>query len=109
MSRSKRRMIFPERVLGSVSVKRISAGRAMAPISLLTCARSVFSNSSSTLVPPSGLTKATIAVPVMSSGRPTTADSATSGCETRALSTSIVPMRCPEMFITSSIRPMIQK
>ena len=50
-----------------------------------------------------------MAVPVMSSGRPTTAASATLAWETSALSTSIVPMRCPETFITSSIRPMIQK
>ena len=56
-----------------------------------------------------GVTKATIAVPVSSSGRPTTAASATFGCETIALSTSMVPMRWPETFITSSMRPMIQK
>lgn len=33
-------MILPERVLGSVSVKRISSGRAIAPISLTTWLRS---------------------------------------------------------------------
>ena len=59
--------------------------------------------------PPLGVTKATTAVPVISSGRPTTAASATSLWETRALSTSMVPIRWPEMFITSSMRPMIQK
>ena len=31
-------MILPERVFGSASVKRISSGRASAPISLATCA-----------------------------------------------------------------------
>jgi methyl-accepting chemotaxis protein len=35
-SRSRRRMIFPLRVLGSMSVKRMSSGLAMAPISFAT-------------------------------------------------------------------------
>ena len=39
-SRNRRRMIFPLRVLGSVSVKRISSGLAMAPISFATHFRS---------------------------------------------------------------------
>ena len=60
-------------------------------------------------VPRFGVTKATIAVPVRSSGRPTTAASATCAWATSALSTSIEPMRWPETFITSSMRPMIQK
>jgi hypothetical protein len=38
-------------------------------------------------------TKAQMASPVRSSGRPTTAASATSGCDTSADSISIVPMR----------------
>ena len=46
MSRSSRRMILPERVLGRESVKRISSGRASAPISLATCSRSSFFSSS---------------------------------------------------------------
>ncbi len=36
ISRNKRRMILPERVFGSISLKRISSGRASAPISLVT-------------------------------------------------------------------------
>ena len=87
----------------------MSLGFAIAPICLLTWLRSAAASASSARVPPSGVTKATIAVPVRSSGRPITAASATSSWETSALSTSIVPMRCPEMFITSSMRPMIQK
>src|SRR6266851_10272884 len=40
ISRNSRRMIFPDRVLGSASVNLISSGRARAPISLATWARS---------------------------------------------------------------------
>ena len=36
ISRRRRRMIFPDRVLGKASEKRISSGRASAPISLAT-------------------------------------------------------------------------
>ena len=42
ISRSSRRMILPERVFGSASVKRISSGRASAPISLTTWSDSDF-------------------------------------------------------------------
>ncbi len=38
-------MIFPERVFGSASVKRISSGRASAPISLTTWSDSAFFSS----------------------------------------------------------------
>ena len=102
-------MIFPERVFGRESVKRISAGFAKAPISPATCSRRVFANPSSAATPLRGVTKATTAVPVISSGRPTTAASATLSWETIALSTYMVPIRWPETFITSSMRPMIQK
>ena len=54
-------------------------------------------------------TNAAMASPVKSSGRPTTAASATSGCATSADSISIVPMRWPETFSTSSMRPVIRK
>ena len=40
MSRSRRRMILPERVFGRSAVKMMSSGFAMAPIFLPTCARS---------------------------------------------------------------------
>jgi len=40
--RSNRRMIFPERVLGRFSPKRMSSGLAIAPIFFATCSRSSF-------------------------------------------------------------------
>ena len=43
--------------------------------------------------------------PVIASVAPTTAASATDGWETRADSTSVVEIRCPDTFITSSTRP----
>ena len=48
-------------------------------------------------------------VPLISCGMPTTAASTTASCATSALSTSIVPSRCPDTLMTSSMRPMIQK
>ncbi|SHV10454.1 Uncharacterised protein [Mycobacteroides abscessus subsp. abscessus] len=54
------------------------------------------------------ITKATIACPVVSSEAPTTAASATPSCPTSADSTSAVEIRCPEMFMTSSMRPRTQ-
>ena len=50
-----------------------------------------------------------IACPVVASLAPTTAASATDGCDTSADSTSVVEMRCPDTFITSSTRPSSQK
>ena len=105
-------MILPERVLGRLSPKRMSFGLAIGPISFATHSRSslaIFSASA-----PSGracfsTTNAHTASPVMSSGRPTTAASATCGFETSADSISIVPRRWPETFSTSSMRPMMRK
>ena len=54
---------------------------------------------------PLTVTNATIACPVVGSAAPTTAASATFGCDTSADSTSVVQMRWPEMFMTSSTRP----
>ena len=54
---------------------------------------------------PCSVTKATIAWPVVSSLAPTTAASATAGWSTSADSTSVVEMRWPDTFITSSTRP----
>jgi acetyl-CoA synthetase len=86
--------------------------KEIGPISFATHSRSslaIFSASA-----PSGracfsTTTAHTASPVMSSGRPTTAASATCGFATSADSISIVPRRWPETFSTSSMRPMIQK
>ncbi|MCY1232562.1 hypothetical protein D9M72_450600 [compost metagenome] len=90
----------------------MSLGLAIGPISLPTQLRS--SVASLMASSPFGrarlsTTKAQIASPVMSSGRPTTAASATSGLATSADSISIVPMRCPDTFSTSSMRPMMVK
>ena len=53
ISRSSRRMILPLRVLGSESVKRMSSGLAIGPISLATHWRNWFFNSSLGVAPPS--------------------------------------------------------
>ena len=55
------------------------------------------------------MTNAKIAWPVIGSFLPTTAASATDWWSTSADSTSIVLMRWPETFITSSTRPSSQK
>ncbi|KAG1307306.1 hypothetical protein G6F62_015250 [Rhizopus arrhizus] len=90
----------------------MSLGLAMGPISLATQSRNSLAMACASS--PSGracfnTTNATTASPVVSSGRPTTAASATSSCATSADSTSIVPRRWPDTFSTSSMRPMIQK
>src|ERR1043165_6821469 len=109
ISRNNRRMILPDRVFARASVNLISSGRASAPISFTTCSRRVWFSASDGVCDPSSVTKATIDDPFNSSGRGTTAASATAECETRALSISAVPSLCPLTLITSSIRPMIQK
>ena len=113
MLRSNRRMILPLRVLGRLSPNRMSLGLAIGPISLATHSRS--SLAMSVASEPLGrerlrTTKAHMASPVVSSGRPTTAASATrSVMATRADSISIVPMRWPLTLSTSSMRPPIVK
>ena len=102
-------MILPERVLGSSGVKTMLAGAANLPITFPTCSRSSLSIAGDPSLPPLSVTKATIACPVWGSLRPATAASATAGWLTSALSISIVEMRCPETFITSSTRPSSQK
>src|ERR1035437_9666674 len=108
-SLSRRRMILPERVLGRASVKRIPSGRAREPISFETHLRSSSLSASLGWYSLSSVTKAEMACPFNSSGRPTTAASATLGWATRADSTSMVPRRWPLTLITSSTRPMSQK
>ena len=103
-------MILPLRVLGSESVKRMIVGtreRADLLDHVLRAVRRAIV--ASPWRAPSSVTNATTAWPFISSGLPTTAASATVGCDTSALSTSIVPSRWPETLITSSTRPMIQK
>ncbi len=83
----------------------------MGPISLATQARNwlaIFFASSPVGRERLSTTKAQIASPVVSSGRPTTAASATSSVWlTSADSISIVPMRWPLTLSTSSMRPVI--
>ena len=100
-------MILPLRVFGRAPVKRMSSGWASAPISWRTCFFSS-SRSASFGSPFLSVTNTATASPLSSSGRPTAAASATFGCDTSALSISIVLSRWPETLSTSSMRPMIQ-
>ena len=102
-------MILPERVLGSSGANMIVLGRAIEPIDFTTCSRSSLESFSSPSFPARSVTKAKIACVVTGSSRPMTAASATLGWDTSADSTSVVEMRWPEIFITSSTRPISQK
>ena len=77
IARRRRRMILPLRVFGSRGVTRTSAGRASFPISVATCSPSAPASAPASSAPWAGITKATIASPVRSSGRGTTAASTT--------------------------------
>src|SRR5947208_58836 len=109
ISRSRRRMIFPERVLGRSSAQIMRFGLANLPMRSATVARMPSSVDSSPSRFPCSVTKATIAWPVSSSCWPITAASATSGWATIADSTSAVESRWPETLTTSSMRPITQK
>ena len=102
-------MILPLRVFGRSGVKITVFGRAIAPMCCATCRRSASPCSTLGSSPPRSVTKAMIAWPVTSSFAPTTAASATVGCDTSDDSTSVVEMRWPLTFITSSTRPSSQK
>ena len=110
--RNKRRTTLPERVFGMASPKRMSFGFAIGPISLATHAR----NSSAMRLASApvgraafrhdegddGLTERFIGTP----------DDRRFGDERMAASAdsiSIVPIRCPDTFRTSSMRPVIVK
>ena len=108
-SRSSRRMILPDRVFGSsgdehdlprLGDRAERLGHVVAQLldQLLAGLASV-----STL--PRRIENATIAWPVVGSVAPTTAASATDGCDTSADSTSVVEMLWPETSMTSSTRP----
>ena len=71
-------MILPERVFGRSAVNRISSGRAMAPIFFVTCFFKTSAMLGLGLTPSLSVTNAVIAWPLISSGLPTTAASATS-------------------------------
>ena len=81
-------MILPERVFGRSGVKMIWSGFAIGPITFATWSRSSLRVASSASYPPFNVTKATIPSPLSSSGRETTAASATFELSTSALSIS---------------------
>src|SRR5205814_2588113 len=95
--------IFAERVFGSASTNTTREGLNGRPSSWATSSRS----SSAVSWPPLPETtqKHQIASPLVLSGTPTTADSATAGCDTSTDSTSAGPSRLPATLIVSSERP----
>src|SRR4051794_18551750 len=109
MSRSSRRMILPERVLGRSSAQMIRLGRANLPMRLATCSRISSTSSSDSWLLPSSVTNAATDWPVSSSCCPMTAASATLPWETMADSISAVDMRWPDTLSTSSTRPITHR
>src|SRR5512138_1351769 len=105
---SRRRMILPLRVRGSVPEKAISLGATAAPSRLRAWPRISLFSFSSGRKPAFRETKALTTSPTTGSGLPITPASATAGCSIRALSTSNGPMRWPADLITSSARPTNQ-
>ena len=102
-------MILPERVFGRSGVNSRYFGRAIGPMTLVTCSRSSTASASDGVASARSVTKAKIAWPLISSILPTTAASATTGSSTSADSTSIVLIRWPATFMTSSTRPSSQR
>lgn len=97
-----RRMIFPDRVMGRLGVTHSMSGLAKGPISDRTWFRNSAMSSGLSVCSSLSITKPVMASPLMGCGLPTTAACATAGCKTKALSTSAVPIRCPDTFKTSS-------
>src|SRR3990167_1081771 len=102
-SRSSRRRIFPEAVLGISRTNtkrrgRLKLARAPPP-------RQCRSSAAAENPGARGTTKARTRSPHFSSGSPITATSATSGCCARTSSTSIGWMFSPPLMIMSSARP----
>ena len=102
-------MILPDRVFGRSGVNISDLGFAIGLILWATWSRSSSPSASVGSKPRRRITKALIASPVTGSGPPTTAASATAGCDTSADSISVVDSRWPDTFITSSTRPRSQK
>ena len=102
-------MILPLRVLGSMATKFSSPTTATGPSSRRTVSRISLRSVSDGEWPCFSSTNAAITSPRVSSGRPTTPHSATAGCVTTALSTSMVPSRCAAILMISSARPQNQK
>ena len=101
-------MIFPLRVFGSELTKFRSPITATGPSSRRIVARMLLPQRLRRFVPCLSTTKAEMTSPRSSSGRPVTPASATAECWRHAVSTSIVPMRCPAILMISSARPANQ-
>ena len=80
----------------------------MVPIVCATCSQSCRRSSSLGVLPVRSVQNTTIASPLISSGRDTTAASATAVWLTSALSISMVLSRCLATLMTSSTRPSTQ-
>ena len=102
-------MIFPLRVLGSLSTNSISCGMASGESRLRMKFMMESSRSSSGAKPGFSATKAFTTSMFTGSGLPMAADSATASCSRSALSISNGPTRCPPVLMTSSSRPENQK
>lgn len=100
-------IIFPERVFGKSSTKKILCGLAVGPIFMSTYFLS-FCSSSFEGSPFLRTANATGTSPLILSGIETTATSPTAELSWIAFSTSAVESRWPATFITSSVRPVIR-
>ena len=103
------RMILPLRVFGSLLTIAMAAGVAIGPMVVLTCFMSSVRSSVEGEKPLRSTMNATGTSPFTGSSLPITAASETAGCETKALSSSTVPMRCPATLRTSSALPRSQR
>ena len=108
MSRSRRRMILPERVFGSSSAQTIALGPGELADLLGDRRADAVLEPGVPSTEPWSVTNAQIAWPVCSSNWPMTAASATASWATIADSTSAVESRWPETLTTSSMRPITQ-
>ena len=99
ISLRRRRMIFPERVLGSESVKRMSSGLASEPIWVATWARSSSFEFRRDFCPAARVTqrgrRAPVLIQAVGTARRRRLRQLSGGERRRAFSTSAVPMRWP--------------
>ena len=102
-------MILPLGVFGITSVKITRSGTAILLMLAATCCRIARVISAEPDWPTLSVMNAAGTVPLISSGMPTTATSATPGHAMIALSISIVLSRCPATLMMSSTRPVTQK
>ena len=112
-ARIERRSSLPERVFGSAVTKCTRDGRATAPswlsTTFMTSASCAARFASVSTRPMSLRTAKAIATwPLSASCTPTTATSATFGCDEIDSSISRVPSRWPATLMTSSVRPRMK-